>query len=348
MIKKYLGYDILKFVLSICIIFLHINPFPRESIFYFISMAIGSLGVPCFFILSGFFFFSKIYDMPKEEHKKIYLNYLKRLLCLLGFWLIVYFIAYDIWYIIDGNVLTNIWEYIKRILFGGKSFFLWYVVSLIVGISLTYFLHKVMKEYVAILSFVLFIIGALCLSYNFLIKDTFLATAYKWYKTYFVSTRNGLFFAFPCVCLGMLVAKGRNYLDTHKNFAIIFFISSLSLFIIEFILIKTQLNIIFSQMHFSAILLSLGLVLICYYVRGETKFSIFARKLSFLIYVIHPVILKIINALLTTNLCVRFGLDYYWYLLWPIQIPVIAGLSILLGWLLIRLSDKIKFLKKVM
>jgi len=347
--KKFLGFDYLKFFCSIAIIFLHINPFQKSGQLYYISKAIGHLGVPCFFIISGFLFFRKLFILPENERKGLYIHYIKRLLLLLGFWLIVYFVVYDFWWIINGDFLLNIIEYIKHILFGGSGFFLWYIVSLIVGISICYFLYTIMGKSLLIFAAVFFIIGTIPLSYNFLIKNTFIESIYLWYNKYFYTVRNGLFFAFPCISLGMIIADKESFFEKNKLFSILFFIISFIIFVFECVMVKIlQENALISPLQISVILFSFGLTLAFFHIRGENKVAFLFRKLSFLIYVIHPLLIYLINILINLPLAQRVGIDYYWYLFYYLQIPVIAISSIIIGWILIKLSKKIKFLEKVM
>jgi hypothetical protein len=68
------------------------------------------------------------------------------------------------------------------------------------------------------------------------------------------------------------------------------------------------------------------------------------RKLSFLVYVIHPLYITIIPKVLHY----LKGIDYYWYLWYWFQIPIIAVASIITGLIIIQASKNIKILKKVM
>lgn len=344
--KKFLGLDILKFICSILIVFLHINPFSKDI--YFITKAIGNLGVPCFFIISGFFFYSKLYNSPVNKHREIFIHYIKRLAILLSFWLVVYFICSDFWWIIQGDVFANLFEYLNRILLGGQGFFLWYIVSLIVGVTINYLLFRAIKEYLLIVALVVFLIGAIPFAYHFIIDGTVVDTAYNWYVSNFVTVRNGIFFAFPCVSLGILVARYGEQLCDKKIVVYGLLVISLIIFILECLFIRIYLDALISPMQISVIILAFSLVLLCYNMTGETKLSFVVRKLSFLIYVIHPLIIQLISTLLTTRVFVRLNIDYYWWLLYPLQIPVVVIMSILIGLIIIRLSKRIKIISKIM
>lgn len=50
--------DLLKFVLSLMVVLIHVNPFPSTAMPYI--MPVLRLAVPLFFVISSFFFFRKI------------------------------------------------------------------------------------------------------------------------------------------------------------------------------------------------------------------------------------------------------------------------------------------------
>lgn len=138
----YKGFDILKFVCSLFIVALHINPIPHDSTAYFLSRALGRLGVPCFFMIAGFLFSVNVMDLSESECRKYFLKYIKRIFIILIIWLIPYFFVYDIWWIRQEGLPNGIFEYISHIFFGGKYFFLWYLVALLIGVTLAFLFYK--------------------------------------------------------------------------------------------------------------------------------------------------------------------------------------------------------------
>lgn len=342
--KTFPGLDLLKFICSILIIFLHINPFPQPV--YFITKAIGNLGVPCFFIISGFLFFRKLLVASPKEQMGFFCRQIKRLAILLGFWLVVYFVVIDLWWILDGNIALNLLEYCKHILFGGSDFFLWFVVSSIVGMAIAFLLWRLIGKWMLIPACLAFLIGAIPSAYNQLISGSFYDTAYQWYCTYFYTVRNGLFFAFPCISLGMLLAQREDTVLCLGKKVCWFLIPSVALFIGDCILAHFVFQKLLGVMALSATALSFVLVLIFLQLKKEFKNAVWMRKMSFLIYVIHPLWLSVLPKFL--SLLSSWDIDYYWYRYWGVQIPTLIIVSITTTWLLILLSKKISFLKKIM
>ena len=341
--KTFPGLDLLKFICSILIIFLHINPFPQPI--YFITKAIGNLGVPCFFIISGFLFFRKLIATPKEEQTNVFFRQIKRLTILFVFWQAIYFLISDVWWIQKGNSWQSILDYAKR-LFGGDGFFLWYIGASIVGLIIAFLLWRGIKEWLLLPACLLLLAGAIPSAYNPLIAGSFYDTAYQWYCTYFYTVRNGLFFAFPCMSLGMLLAKKEDAVLHLGKKTCWLLIPSTTLFTGDCLLARFVFQTRLGTMALSATALSFVLVLIFLQLKKEFKTAVWMRRMSFLIYVIHPLWLSILPKLL--SVLSSWDIDYYWYRYWGVQIPILIVLTITTAWLLILLSKKIPFVKRIM
>ena len=339
---RYDGFDLIKFICSILIIFLHINPFPEESFARFITKGIANIGVPIFFILSGFFFSLKLNNSDVAEHPKILKKYIARLLTLLAIWTVPYFFIYDLPWIIKGNIFLNLFEYLKHVLLGGSEYFLWYIVSLIFGTVYYYFLKNLKPHITFLIVLILFLIGSIGTSYTQILQDTVFEKVLCSYNNIFFTLRNGLFFGLPCIYLGTVIAQKKDKINISKS--LICFLFTAIIFAIEcYCLFKNHLTV--KTIQASVILLSIGCVLLMLNVKINLgKYSLILRKLSFLIYVIHPLYIRIILLLLP----IKGTIEYYWYVFWWMQIPVILILSIITGLILIKSSEKIRFLKKAM
>lgn len=339
---RYDSFDLLKFVCSILIVFLHINPFAEESLARFITKGIANIGVPVFFMLSGFFFRLKLNKSDISEHPQILKKYILRLLSLLAIWTVPYFFIYDLPWIINGNIFLNMIEYLRHILFGGSGYFLWYIVSLIFGIMYYYFLRNLKPPITFLIVFIILLIGSIGTSYTKILSDTVFERLLNSYNDIFYTLRNGLFFGLPCIYFGAIIAQNKDKINASKS--LICFLFTAIIFAAEcYYLFKN--NSLVGVMQTSVILLSIGFVLLLLNIRISLgKYSIILRKLSFLIYVIHPLYIRILLLLLPIN----GTIEYYWYVLWWTQIPIILILSIITGLLLIKSSERISFLKNAM
>ena len=286
-----------------------------------------------FFYDRRIFVFCERNGSSESECRKYFLKYIKRIFIILIIWLIPYFFVYDIWWIRQEGLPNGIFEYISNIFFGGKYFFLWYLVALLIGVTLAFLFYK---KHVAggVLSLLFLIIGMIGTSYfNGYLPDQ-IQYLFDLYISRFFTFRNGLFFGFPCIYLGMMIGKIRFKL--RKPPMIIMLIIANVLFAIEF---KSFRN--FNDMQFSVLLLSAFLVINASFIILKMN-TFWFRKLSFLIYVIHPLLIRIIQE----SLKMFPYLEYCWYLFWILQIPIIIMLSIAIGILIIKASKKVNILSK--
>ena len=219
-LNNYNAIDIMKFVCSILICIIHIKPFPdgafpnSNQINLLFQIYICRIAVPFYFISSGFFLFKKI-DI-NNPNKEIIKKYCFKILKLLG-----------IWYVILLN--TNKGQ-------------LWYLGSLVFSVFIIYYLliKKLSLKKIIIISILLYIIGLLGDSYYGLIEplNKFKLFGYlsHFYFNTFTTTRNGLFFGFIFVLIGLLFSKDK--IKIKQNISLILFLVSFSLLFFEVLILK--------------------------------------------------------------------------------------------------------------
>ncbi len=184
MVKKFTGIDIAKFVFACLIPFLHI-PFPDNLFFNVAEQYFARLGVPFFFAVSGMFLSM---SFQKRGQKNALMHYEKNIIRLFVVWLIIYLP------IIYLNNDDNLLKLAQKIIFCTPAY-LWYLSSMIFA-AIPFCLIKNRK--------VLYPVAA-CLY----ISGTLFSESYSWltgeiqlYNEIFLTTRNGLFFALPMMCVG--------------------------------------------------------------------------------------------------------------------------------------------------
>ena len=191
----------------------------------------------------------------------------------------------------------------------------------------------------------LFLIGTICTSYSFLISEMVIDNAANSYETVFVTFRNGLFFGLPCVYIGMLLSKYKVMISRLIGSLLVFAVSLVATAVEFYLLYTNHLSV--GVMQLSVLIFAVSLVVLCYNIHINLgKLSIIFLKLSFLIYVIHPLYIVLIPWVLSKS--GRFNLDYYWHLWYGIQIPIIAITSAATGLILIFLAKRFRFFKLFM
>ena len=183
--RKYIGIDIGRLFFSCLIPILHI-PFSDNLGIVVIRQYISRLGVPFFFALSGMFLTSSISRYGRAGTLKRYLTRIGRLLLI---WLLIYspFLIYR---------AESFEKIIQQYAFKTPAY-LWFLTSLLFA-AIPFCLVQNRKV----------LYGCVVILY---ISGTLFGDAYKWliggapsYEKIFLTTRNGLFFGLPLMCVGEL------------------------------------------------------------------------------------------------------------------------------------------------
>jgi len=239
--------DIVKFVCSILIITVHVPVFGIQSkgtILWlgnqFFENYLSRIAVPFFFICNGFFLFNKY---NKNQDSKIIKTFVYRMIFLYIIWTIFYLpVKYkDIIYNKNG-IDYGIKFYIKSFIFSGSYAQLWYLNALVFATVVIYLLLKLkMKpKNILTISVLFYFVGIFGDAYKgFITNIPFLVKIYKIYTDYFLTTRNGLFFAFLFVSIGMYIStsKQKNY----NNSLLLFIVSMICLLLETYLLAKFQI-----------------------------------------------------------------------------------------------------------
>ncbi len=183
--RKYKGIDVGRVVFACLIPILHIA-FSESVVVDVIRQYISRLGVPFFFAVSGMF-------LSKSIEKYGAKAALKRYLIRVGRVLLVWLVVYSPLLIISADSYLKL---AQQIVFKTPAF-LWYLTSLLFA-AIPFCLVQNRKALYAG-AVVLYIIG------------TLFGETYKWlvggvpqYEEIFLTTRNGIFFGLPLMCIGEL------------------------------------------------------------------------------------------------------------------------------------------------
>ena len=185
--SRYTGIDICRLVFACLIPLLHISLPPSVSL-YIVRQYISRLGVPFFFAVSGMFLSKAIADKGNLTAMKKQFRRIGGMLCL---WFCIYAPLFS-----RGRYSIN--EYIFL-----TPGYLWYLSAMLFAL-LPFCLIKDERAKYGI-ALILYIVGTLFGgSYQWLSGG-----GTGWYARIFLSTRNGLFFAFPLMCVGEMAWKAK-------------------------------------------------------------------------------------------------------------------------------------------
>lgn len=298
--RELVGMDIGKFIFAIFTISIHVVPFginPKLQFLNGITQSLfGKLAVPFFFVVAGYFLFTKI--GKSNEKKKVVIEYIKRIAILYIIWSIIY-LPFNILEYKGESVTGFLVKYAHDFFVVGSYFQLWYLLALIVAVLLVAgLLYFNVNEYIILaIGILLFIAGCLTQSWYGLIKPLQTTLPGLWeclktLKSFFVTARNGIFEGFAFVAIGMVIAKKRKEITLKKS--IIGFVASLGLIVIEY-LVVTKLHFQkFNMLYISLLPAAFFAFFVFFNIKcNKVKLGLYLRRMSTIIYLIHMLVFNI-------------------------------------------------------
>ena len=297
--KNYLIIDIVKLLLALGIVAIHTGFLLNYNAGFYIHTILFRIGVPFFFFSSGYFLAFKTNNNNKKDTIK---KQTKKLLIIYLFLSFVYLIINMVRYndFNPSSILYGLWY-----IFTGRSqSVMWFVGALITSMIFLYFIpnNEVLKKSI-IIAVVLYIIGLLFNTYNFLIIDSKqLSFIYYFLVDIFINNSNALFEGFLFVALGYYINK----YGCKKNaiISIMTLIVGLLILFFEVYFVKQHLNVVNNYEYYLSHLLIIPSLFVLLTKINLNTDSIFIRKLSSYIYYFHYatiILLILFNNIYNTN-----------------------------------------------
>ena len=238
--KEYNFIDIAKFVLAIGIVAIHSNVFDATNniAIYIIYKGITRLGVPFFFVASGFFLYNKLSNAKSDNI--VIGEYIKRLLIPFFFWILIDFfpLKFIPFMLLKGNAFMFALKTIRNLIFYPWGA-MWYISALIVAVLvIVCFYKKIKLRNIVIIGSILYLFALLCNNYYFLIENTFIQNVVDLYLKIAISSRNGIFEGLFFVSVGMYISELKKIGKINFKLTNTIFSISYVLLIIEILLIK--------------------------------------------------------------------------------------------------------------
>ena len=210
--EEYRVLDVMKFVMAIVVVAIHTRPELSFSSLFIRNFfeTVYSIAVPFFFMASGFLLFRKI-SLPLTAEGELRIkSYLKRMCKLYGLWTIVYLPLTIYGFYLSGiSPLKAFVLFLRNIFLVGENYMswpLWYLLALIVAVSIVYVLLKlnVPRGWIVSISIGMALIG---IGLDYCKENSIVDWITDIYFTAFLNTRNGFFIGFLYVALGMISSK---------------------------------------------------------------------------------------------------------------------------------------------
>lgn len=213
---EYRAVDFAKFAAALLVVAIHIPPLEDCSLWlsHEFEQVVCRMAVPFFFLCTGYFLGGKIRDEKRIK------EYLLHIIKMYFFWTICYFYPMlERFWKQEHTVWENVTELLRRFFLIGSYIQLWYLLATVVAVAMLYFFVSVLKvrgKILIILALLLYLAGVMGNSYRHMF-DGFAAIAegIKGYQSWFLTTRNGIFFGFPFVTAGFLLSENRGKIRQH-------------------------------------------------------------------------------------------------------------------------------------
>lgn len=198
--------DVAKYIFSLLILSLH------AGVDLGVLTPIYRIPVPCFFLFTSFFLFSKMAHVEDESaRQKILKDFLIRNLKLYLFWFIVQspLILKNFFGDPEGGLLRCMLIFLRSLFFGSTFGASWYITATLINCLLVYWLSSKLEPKLLLIGGILVYLGCLMFSnYYGLIKWCLpLRYAFTAFNALFNSVVNGFPAGFLWVVLGKLLAE---------------------------------------------------------------------------------------------------------------------------------------------
>lgn len=339
--KQYGALDLAKFVAAILIIVLHTNPFSSYSsiLNYGFRSIITIMAVPFFFLTSGFLFCTKLNSLDEKDKSDYFKKYFKRLGLMYLLWSAVYFIFVAIDWVKNGVVLMDVLQYIKRFFFEGSYSTIWFLPALMTAVTVVYLLRKKLSyEKIFILAIPFYIIACFGSSYYGISeKLPIVSTFYNAYFSFFDTIKNGILFGWVYVALGGVFSEKEVEQKPLKNliFTGIFVVLMAGETLIQSYFGWSK-NGVDTKLMLLPVTIFLFMLVMSLNIKSGTIF-IWMRKLSLLMFLSQRIFLTLFDWFLAETIFVKNSMIYF---------ISILSLTLIFSVVFIKLSEKIKVLKK--
>lgn len=226
--------DVVKFVFAILIFTLHLPKYDDGGdVMQIIAQFLGRLGVPFFFMASGFFLAKKL----ENDYSSVIVvlrSYLFRIGKLFLIWLLIYLPIVILYRSYTDYDNSSLW---REILFMCPAY-LWYLVATLVGCIPVIIFFRHYANLLFLIAIILYFMGVTGNTYLY-VDD--LNAFWSDYLEKFLTTRNGVFFGFPFILFGAMLYRFEN-VKLDRMYIIIGVLISYILFAIEVFKAKDFFN----------------------------------------------------------------------------------------------------------
>ena len=225
--REYPAVDLARFFCAILVVTIHLAPFEAGTLNgwanFWLQQWIARVAVPFFFVASGYFLFAKMGHGPYRGD--VVRRYIKRMVVTYLIWSAIYLpFSVELMKALVAGSDTPWWVmYLRRFVFMGSYTQLWYCTGIVVAVAVVALLLRVGLRPGAVVAIgAAFYLVAVITNgwYGALQRLQPLAPwalqAADWVYSWVMTTRDGLFFGFLPVAVGMWLAKKEVTIDSRR------------------------------------------------------------------------------------------------------------------------------------
>lgn len=283
--------EIFQFIAALLVILIHCGRLSSNPYSHFILKSLlCRIAVPFYFVCSGYFYRQKTEEQvnySKKYGRRQIRQYLK--------WSLLY-LPFGFYFLIQKGVTFPLIPVglAAALVYTGVWYHLWYIPALLTGLFLVRKVKERMGYLAAFVLFgLLFLIGS-AETYSTFIQSTVAGNLYAMYRSFFFTTRNGLFFSPIFILCGFFLSDYKNHalFVSHSGKGLVF---SVLLLLFEGWLFYPKQG---DDKNFLFALIPVALFLMAYSLqkqierRGRAIVSL--RSINKSLYFLHPLFLELI------------------------------------------------------
>lgn len=208
--------DIAKMFFAICIVFLHSGAYHLLPGEWYVLHCVLRLAVPFFFVITGYMWGIGIYQKKRNQREAL-IRFEKRMLYPYLVFSFANIVVEVLKMYLDGE--QPLWIFLKvcRSIIFYPYGALWYIWACMVAVPFLYIFIKYNKVRDALFAGILLYVAALLMnSYYFLIEETPIQRVVDLYLKIATSPRNGIFFGFMFIGIGVWLGKHHDQIISRK------------------------------------------------------------------------------------------------------------------------------------
>lgn len=290
---RYKGLDSLKAIAAFLVVCIHV-PFPGVFGDYFEDIC--CLAVPCFFMITGFFY-------PTTMAKGKELKQIGKLTKLCFISLLAYFVWTFAFYKYTGQDFSYITSrllsfngIVKFLVFNNPFFVnhLWYLLAIVYVLVIVFIANKLKMKKLLMCSVPLLLLICIALGrYSNVFFGQFFSNDFS---------RNCYFFGLPFFCIGWFIAENHEKITSKlskKLLLVLIVLFALMGPVEHFVLEMLGLNME-GDVFFSTPFFAISVFLYCaYYTEGNETLALIGKKYSTAIYIVHVAFIDLIYDLVS-------------------------------------------------